>query len=155
IKAAQAAKPEAEPTPAPAASVQPAEQPSPSPSSEVRQDADNQIAPDTTIKLNGPHKGVKTTTPTLTAALPGELSLTSQPGGAKGLLDGAGDPAWITPFKAGHISAGTHDLVFSKDGYVQQSRTVESKAGRVTPVSVQLTPVSRLAVSSKPIGASV
>src|SRR5262249_45097686 len=137
-----------------AASGQPEDQPSPAPP-DASQDPDNHIAPDTTVKLNSPHKVLKTTTTPVTAGSPGDLSFTSQPDGAKVLIDGASDPAWVTPFKAAHIPAGTHDLVFSKDGYVQQSRTVESKAGRVTPVSVQLTPVSRLAVTSNPMGASV
>src|SRR5262249_45168383 len=65
------------------------------------------------------------------------------------------DPGWITPFKATHVEAGSHDIVFSKDGYLPQSRTVESRGGRVVSVAAELTPVSRLAVSSNPLGASV
>jgi serine/threonine-protein kinase len=153
LKAAHAAKPKVEPTPA-AVSAPAADQPSPAPSPEVTPGTEDQIAPDTTVKLNSLHKGLKTGTPTL-ATLQGELIFSSRPDGAKVLIDGAGDPAWVTPFKASHIAAGTHDVVFSKDGYVQQSRTVELKPGRVTPVSVLLTQVSRLAVSSNPLGASV
>src|SRR5262249_24538720 len=111
IKAAQAEKPKVEPTPAAVSSPPAADQASPAPSPEVKLDTENQIAPDTTVKLNSLHKGLKTGTPAL-VALQGELTFSSQPDGAKVLIDGAGDPAWITPFKASHIAAGTHDVVF-------------------------------------------
>ncbi|HLJ30568.1 MAG TPA: serine/threonine-protein kinase [Candidatus Angelobacter sp.] len=86
----------------------------------------------------------------------GELRLDSQPPGASVKVDGGTDPTWITPFKASHLSAGKHTLVFSKTGYAQEERTVTVTAGKSVPFSIQLSPAgSRLQVSSTPPGANI
>lgn len=86
----------------------------------------------------------------------GEVRFDSQPRGAKVTVDGRTEPAWVTPFPVSNLSAGKHAVVFSKSGYMTESRTVTVTLGKSQPVSVQLTPaVSKLVVSSTPAGASI
>jgi hypothetical protein len=70
-------------------------------------------------------------------------------------VDGQSDPAWITPFKAQHLAAGTHNVVFSKDGYVTQARTVEVVMGKSVSVSAELSQAAKVVVGSNPSGASI
>jgi serine/threonine-protein kinase len=86
---------------------------------------------------------------------PGGISFSSRPDGAKVNIDGAADPAWITPFKSQHLAPGTHSVVFSKDGYLRETRSIEVVAGKSTPVDVALTPAAKLVVTSNPPGAGI
>ncbi len=144
----QPAQPQvAKPSPAPAASATP---------------ADTVIPPDTNVK---PVESEKTADekspfkpkrpPSAAAVPPNELTFTSQPAGAKVAVDGQSDPAWITPFKAQHLTAGTHNVVFSKDGYITQTRTVEVVTGKSVPVSAELSQAAKVVVGSNPSGASI
>ena len=85
-----------------------------------------------------------------------ELKLISKPDGAKVEIDGWSEPNWITPFTASHLAAGHHTLVFTKAGYLQQTRSIDSVAAKSIDVSAELTPsVSTIVVTSNPQGANV
>jgi len=86
----------------------------------------------------------------------GELRFDSQPHGAKVEVDGWTEPTWVTPFMASNLGAGKHTVVFSKSGFLPETRTVTVAAGKSLPLSVQLNPaVSKLEVSSTPQGANI
>ena len=134
--------------------------PAPTPTPEV-------IAKDTTVKFFPEQKpqpaAQKQPTPQKATSSPNqvfvqqsELKLVSQPEGAKVEIDGWSEPNWVTPFTASHLAAGHHTLVFTKAGYLQQTRTIESIAAKSVDVSAELTPaVSTLVVTSNPQGANV
>ncbi|HEY3768246.1 MAG TPA: serine/threonine-protein kinase [Candidatus Angelobacter sp.] len=139
--------------------------PAPTPTQEV-------IARDTTVKFFPTNAGKNAGSSKQTAPVPApqkatsspnqvfvqqsELKLISKPDGAKVEIDGWSEPNWITPFVASHLAAGHHTLVFSKSGYLQQTRAVESVAAKSVDVSAELTPaVSTLVVTSNPQGANV
>lgn len=86
----------------------------------------------------------------------GELRFDSQPRGAKVSVDGWTEPSWITPFPASNLGAGQHAVVFSKAGYLTETRTINVKVGKSLPVLVQLNPaVAKLQVDSTPQGANI
>lgn len=86
----------------------------------------------------------------------GELRFDSQPRGAKVQVDGWTEPTWATPFQASNLGAGQHTVVFSKAGFLPETRTVSVTVGKSFPLSVQLQPaVSKLVVNSTPQGANV
>ena len=126
-----------------------------------------EIAPDTTVKFFPSAKksvpAQKVPTPLKATSSPNkvfvaqsELKLLSQPDNAKVEIDGWSEPNWVTPFTASHLAAGTHTVVFSKSGYLQQSKSVESVAGKSVDVSADLAPaVSTIVVTSNPQGANV
>jgi predicted Ser/Thr protein kinase len=135
--------------------------PEPTPQKEV-------IAPDTTVRFLSGKKGAqpgpqKQPTPVKATSSPNkvfvqqsELKLLSHPDGAKVEIDGWSEPNWVTPFVASHLAAGNHTIVFTKAGYLPQSRLVESVTGKSMDVSAELTPaVSTLVVTSNPQGANV
>src|SRR5579871_2756705 len=133
--------------------------PAPTPTPEV-------IAKDTTVKFFPEQKPQpaaqkqptpqKATNPNQVFVQQSELKLVSQPEGAKVEIDGWSEPNWLTPFTASHLAAGHHTLVFTKAGYLQQTRTIDSIAAKSVDVSAELTPaVSTLVVTSNPQGANV
>jgi serine/threonine-protein kinase len=126
------------------------------------------IAPDTTVKFFPARKNAQpgpqklptpmkaTTSPNNVFVQQSELILVSKPDGAKVEIDGWSEPNWVTPFKASHLAAGNHMIVFTKPGYLPQSRLVESVTGKSVDVNAELTPaVSTLVVTSNPQGANV
>lgn len=124
------------------------------------------IAPDTTVKFfptkksgnaqKPPAPQKATSSPNKVFIQQSELKLLSQPDSAKVEIDGWSEPNWVTPFTASHLAAGMHTLVFSKSGYLQQTKSVESVAGKSIDVSAELAPaVSTIVVTSNPQGANV
>src|SRR6476660_3244029 len=124
------------------------------------------IAPDTTVKCfpakkSGPVQKVPsppkaTTSPNKVFVQQSELKLVSQPDSAKVEIDGWSEPNWVTPFTASHLAAGMHTIVFTKSGYLQQTKSVESVAGKSIDVTAELSPaVSTIVVTSNPQGANV
>ena len=85
----------------------------------------------------------------------GELTVASQPVGARVSIDGHSDADWITPFTAARLKPGNHQLVFAKDGYAPETRSIESLAGKTVSFSVDLTAVFKATISSNPAGASI
>jgi predicted Ser/Thr protein kinase len=126
-----------------------------------------EIAPDTTVKFFPSAKksvpAQKVPTPLKATSSPNkvfvaqsELKLLSQPDNAKVEIDGWSEPNWVTPFTASHLAAGTHTIVFSKSGFLQQTKSVESVAGKSVDVSADLAPaVSTIVVTSNPQAANV
>jgi predicted Ser/Thr protein kinase len=137
--------------------------PAPTPVPEHKEE----IAPDTTVKFfpakkttlaqkAAPAPFKATSSPNKVFVAQSELKLLSQPDSAKVEIDGWSEPNWVTPFTASHLAAGTHTIVFSKSGYLQQTKSVESVAGKSIDVSAQLAPsVSTIVVTSNPQGANV
>ncbi|HEY2497339.1 MAG TPA: serine/threonine-protein kinase [Candidatus Angelobacter sp.] len=124
------------------------------------------IAPDTTVKFFPTKKGPKaqkqpaiqkaTSSPNQVFVQQSELKLLSKPDSAKVEIDGWSEPNWVTPFTASHLAAGTHTIVFTKAGFLQQAKSVESIAGKSVDVSADLAPsVSTIVVTSNPQGAAV
>ena len=126
------------------------------------------IAADTTVKFLPARKNAqpgpqKLPTPMKATSSPNnvfvqqsELNLVSKPDGAKVEIDGWSEPNWVTPFKASHLAAGNHMIVFNKPGFLPMSRLVESVMGKSVDVNAELTPaVSTLVVTSNPQGANV
>src|SRR5436190_3091073 len=119
--------------------------PAPTPTPEV-------IAPDTTVRFfpaKKPASGQKqqpappqkaTSSPNQVFVQQSELKLISKPDGAKVEIDGWSEPNWITPFTASHLAAGNHTIVFTKAGYLQQTRAIESVAGKSIDISAELAP---------------
>ena len=142
--------------------------PEPTPAPEETPAHSDMIARDTTVKFFPAHKNAQpgpqklptpvkaTTSPNQVFVQQSELKLISQPDGAKVEIDGWSEPNWVTPFTASHLAAGNHTLVFTKPGYLPQTRMVESQIGKSVDVNAELTPaVSTLVVTSNPQGANV
>jgi serine/threonine-protein kinase len=154
------------PNPAPSPAVTPAATASPAsgaaPAS-TPASGDAQVAPDTTVKLPADGKTAddkspvkpKKQGPKTVPVLLSELTFTSQPGGAKVEVDGQSDVNWVTPFKASQLIPGAHNVVFSKDGYLPQTRSVESLPGKSVPVSAVLAQAASVMVTSNPSGANI
>jgi serine/threonine-protein kinase len=124
------------------------------------------IAPDTTVKFfpakksgnaqKAPPPQKATSSPNKVFVQQSELKLVSQPDSAKVEIDGWSEPNWVTPFTASHLAAGMHTIVFTKSGYLQQTKSVESVAGKSIDVTAELAPaVSTIVVTSNPQGANV
>ncbi|HEY6272252.1 MAG TPA: protein kinase [Terriglobales bacterium] len=140
VAATQTAKPDPAPTPSPT--------------------PDASIAHDTTVKLVPAEKIAEEKSPFKPRATPppapkSELDLASQPDGAKVEIDGQSDPAWVTPFKISHLAGGSHNLVFSKDGYITQTRSLDYAAGKSASISVELAAGAKVPVNSNPGGAAI
>jgi serine/threonine-protein kinase len=114
---------------------------------------DSIIAPDTVRSLDPASE--KNKKPAVSPAPHIELAFASQPDGAKVEIDGASDPAWVTPFNTTHLLPGKHIVVYTKEGYARQERRVEAVAGRSVVDTATLVAVSKIAVSSNPSGASI
>jgi predicted Ser/Thr protein kinase len=108
-----------------------------------------------TAEEKSPFKPKKPTNVSAPAVPPSEVSFSSQPDGAKVTVDGQSDPAWITPFRAQRLTAGTHSVVFSKDGYIAQTVTFQVVAGKGAAASAQLTQAAKVNVGSNPAGANI
>lgn len=153
---AQPAQPQPQkPSPMPAATATPVAAATPS-TTEIATDTAAKLAASTKpVEEKSPFKPRKPAIAPSPVALQSELDITSKPDGARVDVDGQGDPGWITPFKAQHLAAGIHNVVFSKDGYISQTRAVEVVAGKNAAVGAELTPSSKVVVGSNPQGASI
>jgi serine/threonine-protein kinase len=111
--------------------------------------AQNVAATDKTAEGKSPFK------PKTPVSPQSELTFIAQPDGVKVAIDGKSDAAWITPFKVQHVSPGTHNIVFSKSGYIAQTKTVHVSAGRNVDVSAELNQAAKVLVGSNPHGGSI
>jgi serine/threonine-protein kinase len=113
-------------------------EPTPTPSQEKPQPAITAVSPNKVFKDQG------------------ELRLDSQPRGAKVSIDGWSEPGWVTPFPASNLGAGLHTVVFTKSGYITDTRKVKVTAGKSLAVAAQLNlAISRIEVNSTPAGANI
>lgn len=91
----------------------------------------------------------------------GSLSVTSTPGGATVTIDGvyAGTTSAATPVTKTGLSAGSHTVVLSLDGYSDATKTVTIAAEQTLPLAVTLTKstptTGALNIITDPEGASV
>ncbi len=130
--------------------------PSPTSSGSPATAAGTQAAPEKSEKVEASPFSAKKLSPSRTVIVaPTELSFSSRPDGAKVQIDGAGDSSWLTPFRSQHIAPGTHRVVFTKDGYLSETRSVELAAGKSLSVAVDLTQGSKLVANSNPSGAEI
>jgi predicted Ser/Thr protein kinase len=69
----------------------------------------------------------------------GQLLVTANVPGAKISVDGSSDPNWVTPYSSAiERSAGTHQVVISKEGYDDYSQFVSLEGGKTITVNAQL-----------------
>jgi serine/threonine protein kinase len=86
---------------------------------------------------------------------PGQLMVNSNVPGAKFTIDGASDPAWITPATVSQ-PPGSHRVVISKDGYGEYEQTVDVESGRTKPINAQLSQaVGEVVFNTTPSGLEV
>ncbi|HEV2962026.1 MAG TPA: serine/threonine-protein kinase [Candidatus Angelobacter sp.] len=108
------------------------------------------------VKTKQPVRVKATSSPNQVFSHQAELKISSTPDGAKVEVDGWSEPQWVTPFRASNLAAGIHTVVFTKPGYVEETRSVEVGAGKSLAVNVDLNPmVSSVMVSSTPSGANI
>jgi curli biogenesis system outer membrane secretion channel CsgG len=78
----------------------------------------------------------------------GTLKIFAQPDGAKVTLDGK--PAGEPPLKIGDFSAGEHELVVAKAGFISEKQTVKLDIGETRDIEVTLKPAAYLVLSVSP-----
>jgi PEGA domain len=101
-------------------------------------------------------KAAKALPPPTAAIVPGQLSISSTPGGAQVLVDGHHNPSWLTPFDLAGLAPGQHLVSVSKAGYATENRTIEVGSGSKSFLVVELAPLGATAlISSVPTGAEV
>ncbi len=84
-----------------------------------------------------------------------DLAITSDPAGASVQIDGQ-PRSEKTPFTAPALKSGVHTILFSKPGFVPQSRTVDLVIGNEASVSATLAAeVTAISFESTPAGASI
>ena len=84
-----------------------------------------------------------------------EMRITSKPEGALVQLDGVSNPAWVTPYTAPDLRLGTHNLIFTKQGYADETRKLEINPSS-SSYHINLTPMTTsVSVTSEPAGAGV
>jgi len=109
------------------------------------------------IDHNPPAGTTETIDATLSLLPPnGSISVTSSPTGATALLDGSA--VGTTPCTFNDVTAGSHTVAISKDGYNPYSSTVQVNSGSETSVHAALSPVTSagsLTVTSEPSGALI
>jgi serine/threonine protein kinase len=101
-------------------------------------------------------RAAKVLPPPTSAIVPGQLSISSTPGGAQVLVDGHHNPSWLTPFDLAGLAPGQHLVSVSKAGYAMENRTIEVGSGSKSFLVVELAPLGATAlISSVPTGAEV
>ncbi len=101
-------------------------------------------------------KVAKVVPPPAPVIVPGQLSVSSTPGGAQVLVDGHHNPAWLTPFDLAGLTPGQHLVSVSKAGYSTENRTIEVASGSKSFLVIQLAALGATAlISSVPPGAEV
>ena len=83
------------------------------------------------------------------------IRFTSNPPGAFVQIDGRSSADWITPFTLPDLIPGTHEVVFTKQGYTTETRSLEIGPKNDT-YPINLVPVTTaVSVSSQPPGANI
>jgi hypothetical protein len=101
-------------------------------------------------------KNKKNSAPVPAVAIPGQLAVDSTPEGAQVQIDGRSDSSWVTPYTIPGLSPGEHTVVFSKSGFVQETRTVDVVSATKAFLVVHLgTLTATMNVSSEPAGAVI
>ena len=86
----------------------------------------------------------------------GRLRLTSSPAGARVLIDGAANPAWVTPFTTPPLKPGPHTVTFDRAGYQPQTKPAPVSSDANSAVNAELAPEPAFfSVNSDPEGAAI
>jgi serine/threonine-protein kinase len=145
----------------PAAAAAPVQPVQPVPEPVAQAAAPQPQAEETVVVSEKPRIALKkkAKTPAPAAApvvVPGQLNITSTPGGAQVQIDGRSDPAWLTPYDVAVLPPGQHNVTISKSGFATDSRTIEVASGSKSFLSVQLAPLTAtVSIGSDPAGAEV
>ena len=84
-----------------------------------------------------------------------EIRFSSKPQGAAVQIDGLTSAAWTTPFKASDLKVGSHNVVFNKPGYSEETRRIELTSSS-SSYHINLSPViTSVSVTSEPAGADI
>jgi hypothetical protein len=96
----------------------------------------------------------KTKSRAAAAAVPAQLTVSSNPVGAQISFDGS--PLCVTPCTLTGIAPGQHAVSASKSGYSSENRTIALSSGAISTISMDLNQLSaRLLVASTPAGAVI
>jgi hypothetical protein len=68
----------------------------------------------------------------------GQLVVASNVEGARISIDGRAEPGWITPHTFAELPVGGHNIIVSKDGYDDASRSVTVEGGGTLSLNVEL-----------------
>ena len=91
----------------------------------------------------------------ISAATKVQIRFTSNPPGAFVQIDGRSSSEWITPFTMPDLTPGAHEVVFTKQGYTTETRSLEIGPKNDT-YPINLVPVTTaVSVSSEPPGANI
>jgi len=87
----------------------------------------------------------------------GQLLVTANVAGAKFSVDGSSEANWVTPYSSTiNRPAGAHQVVVSKEGYVDYQQFVTLEGGKTTTVNAQLSAAKGdVAVTTTPPGLDV
>ena len=84
-----------------------------------------------------------------------EMRFTSKPEGAAVQIDGLTSAAWTTPFTASDLKLGPHTVVFTKQGYTEETRKLELNRSN-SLYHINLSPfITSVSVTSQPPGADI
>jgi len=87
----------------------------------------------------------------------GQLLVTANVEAAKISVDGHSEPDWVTPYSSAiALSAGTHQVVVSKNGYDDFERSVTLTGGKTQSINANLTvPTGEVVIMTTPPGLEV
>src|SRR5579864_1037584 len=140
--------------PATAAPQQQAEQTPAPPQDATQPEAENEQPEQPAAPSERPSRGRRSRTRTAPAAVPGQLSVSSSPAGAKVTFDGS--ELCETPCTLTGIAPGQHTVSVHKAGFAIATRDLAMLSGANSSVSLELSPLgASLAVASTPAGAVV
>lgn len=88
--------------------------------------------------LGNPWKTVAVPPPPPPAPKVGGFVITANVPDAKISIDGRSDPDWTTPHTFSDLTAGSHVVVISKDGYNDTQQTVTVQEGQTNPLNLEL-----------------
>jgi serine/threonine-protein kinase len=93
---------------------------------------------------------------TTTAAKMGQLMVSANVTGARISVDGQSDPSWLTPHTIPNLTAGTHNVTISMNGYDNFQQPVTITGGQTTPLTGNLSaPTADFGVTTRPSGVEV
>jgi hypothetical protein len=88
--------------------------------------------------------------------VPGQLTVSSVPAGAQIVVDGHGEPAWLTPYDVTGLAPGHHTVSLSKPGFGSETRNVEVASHSKFSLSVQLSQLpATVLITAEPAGAQI
>ncbi len=94
--------------------------------------------------------------PPVSVQVPGQLTVNSVPAGAQIVVDGHGEPAWLTPYDVTGLAPGHHTISLSKPGFGPETRNVDVASHSKFSLFVQLSQLpATVLVTAEPAGAQI